>query len=58
MRMVSRADAKTPQLIYADDRQAKRLAVTSELHAIVERWLSTAFERLEAARRAGSNNLS
>ena len=53
MRMVSRADAKTPQLIYADDRQAKRLAVTSELHAIVDQWLSTPFERLQAARAAG-----
>ncbi len=52
MRMVSRADAKTPQLIYYDDRQAKRLALTSELHAIVKEWLSTPFERLEAVRKA------
>jgi hypothetical protein len=53
MRRVSRADAKTPQLIYSDDRQAKRLAVTSELQALVERRLSTPFERLEAVRRTG-----
>ena len=53
MWMVSRADAKTPQLIYSDDRQTKRLAVTSELHAIVDQWLSPLFERLEAVRKAG-----
>ena len=53
MRMVSRADAKTPQLIYSDDRPAKRLAVTSELHVIVDRYLSKAFERLQATRTAG-----
>jgi hypothetical protein len=52
MRMVSRADAKTPQLIYSDDRQTKRLALTSELHATVDKWLATPFERLEAARKA------
>ena len=52
MRMVSRADAKTPQMIYSDDRPAKRLAVTPDLHAIVERYLSKSFERLQATRAA------
>jgi hypothetical protein len=53
MRMVSRADAKTPQLIYSDDRQTKRRAVTSELQVLVDQWLSTPFERLEVVRRTG-----
>jgi hypothetical protein len=51
MRAVSLADAKTPQLIYSDDRQTKRLAVTCEVQTIVDRWLSAPFERLEAARK-------
>jgi hypothetical protein len=58
MRMVSRADAKTPQLIYSDDRPAKRLAVTPELQVIVDEWLAATFERLEAVRMVESNNLS
>ena len=51
MRTVSQADAKTPQLIYSDDRQTKRLAVTCELQAMVDQWVSRPFERLEAARK-------
>jgi hypothetical protein len=53
MRKVSRADAKTPEMIYSDDRQTKRQAVTSELQVLVDQWLSTSFERLEVARRTG-----
>ncbi len=52
MRTVSQADAKTPQLIYSDDRQTKRLAVTCELEAIVDQWITAPFERLETARKA------
>ena len=47
MRSVSRADAKTPQMIFSDDRQVKRLAVTPALQAVVDQWLSPLFERLE-----------
>lgn len=51
MAAVSGADAKMPPFPYSDDRQAKRQLVTPELQALVEHWLSPAFERLEIARK-------
>jgi hypothetical protein len=49
MRLASRVNAKTPQITFSDDRQAKRLAVTPALQTLVDRWLSPVFERLETA---------
>jgi hypothetical protein len=50
MRAVAGADAKTPQLRFATDRDAKRQAVTPALQAVVDRWLVAPYQRLEAAR--------
>lgn len=50
MRSAARSDAKTPALLYSDDRPSKRHAVTPAMQALVEQWISPAFRRLEAAR--------
>jgi hypothetical protein len=47
MSSVSSADAKTPQLIFADDRQAKQQAVTPSLRALADQWLSPLFESIK-----------
>jgi len=47
MRIASTADAKTPQMRFSDDRQAKRLALTPAQHTLVDLWLSPLFDRLE-----------
>jgi hypothetical protein len=47
MMIVSKADAKTPQMHFSDDRQLKRRAVTPPQQALVDKWLSPLFERLE-----------
>ncbi len=47
MRSASSADAKTPQLPYADDRQSKRSSVTPAIQVLVDRWLRSPFAGLE-----------
>jgi len=47
MSSVSSADAKTPQLIFTDDRPAKRRAVTPALQGLIDQWLSPLFESIK-----------
>jgi hypothetical protein len=47
MSSASAADAKTPQLIFSDDRQQKRRAITPALKCLVDQWLSPLFESLK-----------
>lgn len=50
IRSVSATDAKTPQLIFSDDRRAKRELLTPVLRAAVDRWLTPVFDRLTTVR--------
>jgi hypothetical protein len=51
MRQAAQADAKTPQITFSNDRQAKREAVTPVIQATVDRLLTPWFDRLEEIRR-------
>lgn len=51
MRQAAQADAKTPQMAFSDDRQAKRGAVTPAIQATVDRLLTPVFDRLEGLRQ-------
>jgi hypothetical protein len=47
MSSVALADAKTPQLIFSDDRQEKRRAVTPAMQSLIDQWLAPLFESLK-----------
>ena len=50
IRQAAQSDAKTPQIEFVDDRQAKRGAVTPAIQATVDRLLTPQFNRLEEIR--------
>jgi hypothetical protein len=52
MAKVAGFDAKAPDARFVPDTEAKRLAITSEIEAAVQRHLAGVYARLEALRRA------
>ena len=54
VRRVTAINAKNPRLMFENDSERKRNKATKEIQAAAERWLWPVFERLEAARLAGT----
>jgi hypothetical protein len=58
MREASRADAKNPSTVFAEDGARKKEKATPLVRAAARKWLYPLYERLEAARLRSTTNLS